>query len=110
MGVSLGGMVAQELAINHPERVDGLVLACTTPGWPFAYPMPAVSVRLIAATTSLTARGSAAPAHAENALSACTRPDRPELADRLVETPALPAGGSELCRPRRLLERGTPGG
>jgi len=22
------------------ERVDALVLACTTPGWPFAYPMP----------------------------------------------------------------------
>ena len=34
-------MVAQELAIAHPERVDGLILACTAPGWPFAYPMPA---------------------------------------------------------------------
>jgi 3-oxoadipate enol-lactonase len=32
IGVSFGGMVAQELAINHPHVVEGLVLACTTPG------------------------------------------------------------------------------
>ena len=29
MGASMGGMIAQELAINHPERVNKLVLACT---------------------------------------------------------------------------------
>lgn len=29
MGASMGGMIAQELAINHPERVIRLVLACT---------------------------------------------------------------------------------
>jgi len=29
MGVSMGGMVAQELALNHPEKVDRLVLCCT---------------------------------------------------------------------------------
>lgn len=32
MGVSFGGMVAQELAVRHPERVDRLVLACTSSG------------------------------------------------------------------------------
>ncbi len=32
IGVSFGGMVAQELAINHPHMVEGLVLACTSPG------------------------------------------------------------------------------
>lgn len=32
VGVSFGGMVAQELAIRHPEVVDRLVLACTSSG------------------------------------------------------------------------------
>src|ERR1700722_11048064 len=59
LGASLGGMVAQELAVVHPDRVNGLVLACTTPGWPVAYPMPRASVRLLATTVGLTteARG-----------------------------------------------------
>ena len=32
LGMSLGGIVAQEVAINHPERVNKLVLTCTTSG------------------------------------------------------------------------------
>ena len=84
LGASLGGMVAQELAIRHPERVDGLVLACTAPGWPFAYPMPAASVRLIAATALMPAEA-ARRRHTENALSARTVRERPELVSRLLE-------------------------
>jgi pimeloyl-ACP methyl ester carboxylesterase len=32
LGVSLGGMIAQEAALRHPGRVERLVLACTSPG------------------------------------------------------------------------------
>jgi pimeloyl-ACP methyl ester carboxylesterase len=34
LGASMGGMIAQELAINHPEKILKLVLACTTCGGP----------------------------------------------------------------------------
>ena len=83
LGASLGGMVAQELAVLHPERISRLVLACTTPGWPFAFPMPANSALL---TTSL--RGlpheTAVQRLVENALSPQTLMHRPDLVERLV--------------------------
>lgn len=36
VGISMGGMIAQELVIKHPERVDKLVLMATMPGRPAA--------------------------------------------------------------------------
>ncbi len=35
-GISMGGMIAQELALRFPEKVRGLILAGTTPGGPRA--------------------------------------------------------------------------
>ena len=28
-GISMGGMIAQEVVLNHPQKVQGLVLGCT---------------------------------------------------------------------------------
>jgi pimeloyl-ACP methyl ester carboxylesterase len=83
LGVSLGGMVAQEIAIGHPDRVDRLVLACTTPGRPAGYPMPRESVRLMAATPGLP-RDAALRRNVENALARRTAAEEPALVDRLV--------------------------
>jgi 3-oxoadipate enol-lactonase len=83
LGASLGGMIAQEFAVRYPDRVSRLVLAYITPGWPFAYPMPLPSVRLIAASRRLRP-DEALRRHVENALSASTVADRPELVERII--------------------------
>jgi 3-oxoadipate enol-lactonase len=35
-GLSMGGMIAQEFALQYPERVRSLILGCTAPGGPNA--------------------------------------------------------------------------
>jgi 3-oxoadipate enol-lactonase len=94
LGVSLGGMVAQELAITHPERVDGLVLACTTPGWPLAYPMPAASLRLIMSTRRIPLE-TARRRHTENALSAQAVQHDSALVERLMDIQGVRPVGEE---------------
>lgn len=36
VGISMGGMIAQHVALRHPEHVAGLVLLATSPGLPYA--------------------------------------------------------------------------
>ena len=97
LGASLGGMVAQELAIGYPQRVDRLVLACTTPGWPYGYPMPRASVQRMTAAASLPVEA-AQRSLVENALGPQTLEEHPELVERIVRNQAARPGDTASWR------------
>src|SRR6185436_11672972 len=40
LGISMGGMIAQEFAIHYPEKLSCLILGCTSFGGPQAIPIP----------------------------------------------------------------------
>lgn len=92
LGVSLGGMVAQELALRHPRAVRALILGCTSFGGVRAVPATPLVLAAVAA------RATMAPEAGARALipyiyAAATPRERVEqdVAVRLRDYPA-PAG------------------
>ena len=97
IGISLGGMVAQELVLLAPERVRRLVLVATTPGGARAFPMPPQTVALMTRSPGLDPL-EALRLFVVNALA----PDAPQgLVDEIVAyraaNPPDPAGWRALA-------------
>lgn len=59
IGASMGGFIAQEVVLRHPERVRSLVLGCTNTNGPGAVPPPPDALEMLTTRTSLTPREAA---------------------------------------------------
>jgi 3-oxoadipate enol-lactonase len=88
LGVSMGGMVAQELAIAHGSRVAALVLGCTTPGgraaiWPRSDALAEVERQGLLGATAMVVTPEFLRRHPERlarlGLNALTRPTPPAV-------------------------------
>ena len=88
MGISMGGTIAQELALNHPERVLGLVLGCTGCGAAHSVPADPQAMVKLAMTPGLSA--------IEWARRGSTIFVTPEFAER--ESDALEAWAQEYAK------------
>ncbi|MDI6772051.1 MAG: alpha/beta fold hydrolase [bacterium] len=51
VGASMGGFIAQEFALRHPDRLGRLVLCCTSPGGSRSVPIPQEAVEVLVQRT-----------------------------------------------------------
>lgn len=51
VGASMGGFIALEFALRHPDRLGRLVLCCTSPGGPRSVPIPQEAVEVLVQRT-----------------------------------------------------------
>jgi pimeloyl-ACP methyl ester carboxylesterase len=101
LGVSLGGYIAQEIALSYPGRIDRLVLCSTSCAGPNQHPMPAVGVDAFGRFPTLE-REAGLRLMVENSLGDRAVRERPELVDevyayRLEHAPPIEAWQAQLA-------------
>lgn len=105
LGASMGGLVAQRVALNFPDRVRRLILAATSTGHPVLEKRPEVD-------DSLLGRGSRTPEEAYR--KACTvlyserfQREHPEVIEEYVEYRALHPINPRVFRAQLMISRST---
>jgi pimeloyl-ACP methyl ester carboxylesterase len=98
-GVSLGGYIAQEVTLTHPERVEKLVLASAAVGGPSAVPMPQRTQEVFARYPGME-REAGLRMFVENSLGERGVRELPELAEeifryRLAHAPSVEAWAAQ---------------
>ncbi|HJT89369.1 MAG TPA: alpha/beta fold hydrolase [Bryobacteraceae bacterium] len=73
-GISMGGMIAQEFALRHPEKVSSLILGCTAPGGPNAVRAERQAIDMLTNRANLSLE-----AAAEAAIPFIYDPDTPRV-------------------------------
>jgi 3-oxoadipate enol-lactonase len=81
-GVSLGGYIAEELALTYSERVRRLVLCSTAPGGTRSHPMPAAGLEAFGRFPTME-REAGLRLMVENSLGAHGVRERPELVEEI---------------------------
>jgi len=95
LGISMGGMIAQVLALNHPDRIKGLILGCTHCGGDKAVPAPEEVIKILA-DYALTGSPEAAAEVGKALFTKTTLKERPaivrqyqEISDRFPAAPQM---------------------
>ena len=103
VGISFGGMVAQELAVTWPARVERLALVCTSPGGPDAssYPLHSLEELPVEERAAADDRAARHPVHTRVARHASRRPRARGARPRATTAPSTPRRGAG-CRSSSL--------